>query len=62
MKVKLSEETIKQILDDPERAADAKVKASDPWWLILIKIVGYICGLIAAGAATSCTASATGII
>ena len=62
MKVKLSEETIKQILDDPEKAADAKVKASDPWWLIVIKIIGYICGLIAAGAATSCTASATGII
>ena len=56
MKVKLDKKQIEAILADPEKAQSAGVKASDPWWVIVLKIVAYAIGLILAGAATtSCT-------
>jgi hypothetical protein len=55
MKVKLTKQQIDSILADPEQAENAKVKVSDPWWVIVIKVVAYVCGLLLAGA---CTASA----
>lgn len=51
MKVKLTTEQIKAIVDDPEAAAAAKIKVTDPWWIIVLKIVKYICELVLAGAA-----------
>ena len=45
MKVKISNEQIQQILDDPEAARSAKLKVNDPWWLIVVKVIAYICGL-----------------
>lgn len=62
MKVKLSEQQIEEILVDPEKAKTAKIKVSDPWWLIVIKVISYICGLIIAGAGTVSCSSAIGII
>ena len=65
MKVKLTTDQIKAIVDDPEKAAEAKIKVSDPWWLIVVKVVKYICELILAGAAGFLAAScahASGII
>ena len=65
MKVKLTTEQIKAIVDDPEKAAQAKINVSDPWWMIVVKVVKYICELILAGAAGFLAAScahATGII
>lgn len=62
MKVKLSKEQIQAILDDPEKAAEAGVKAKDPWWVIVLKIVSYIITTILAGVATASCAHATGII
>lgn len=52
MKVKLTKQQIDSILADPEQAANAKVKVSDPWWVIVLKIVAYVCGLLLAGACT----------
>lgn len=62
MKVKLTTEQIQKIVDDPIEAANAKIKVSDPWWLIVIKVISYICGLILAGAATTSCAHAINII
>lgn len=62
MKVKLTKEQIEEILSDPEKAAVAKIKVSDPWWVIVLKVIAYAIGLILAGAATtSCTAMLIGI-
>ena len=56
MKVKLTNEQIKQIVDDPKKAEEAGIKTSDPWWVIVLKVVAYAIGLILGGALTiSCT-------
>ena len=62
MKVKISNEQIQQILDDPEAARSAKVKVNDPWWLIVVKVIAYICGLILAGAGTVSCSSMVGLL
>ena len=63
MKVKLTTEQIQKIVEDPVKASEAKVKISDPWWLIVVKVIAYICGLILAGSATtSCAQAAIAII
>ncbi len=56
MKIKLTKDQIDAILADPQKAQEAGVKANDPWWVILLKVLAYAIGLILAGAATtSCT-------
>lgn len=56
MKVKVSKEEIQRIVDNPSEAEKAKVKVTDPWWVIVLKVVSYLIGLVLAGAATaSCT-------
>ena len=62
MKVKLTTEQIKAIVDDPQKAQEAGVKASDPWWVIALKIVAYAIGLILAGAATTSCSHLVGLI
>lgn len=62
MKVKISNEQIQQILDDPEAAAKAKIKVNDPWWLIVVKVIAYICGLILAGAGTVSCSTMVGLL
>ncbi len=63
MKVKLTTEQIQKIVDDPVKASEAKIKVTDPWWIIVVKVIAYICGLILAGAATaSCAAAAVAAI
>lgn len=61
MKIKLTAEQIKAIVDDPEKAAEAKIKVSDPWWVIVLKVVKYICEILLVGAggflAASCAHS-----
>ena len=58
-KVKLTKDQIQYIVSDPEKAAAAGITVKDPWWLIALKVVKYICELlIAAGAgylAVSCS-------
>ena len=58
MKVKLNKEQIEKIIADPEKAKAAGVKASDPWWVIVLKVISYIIGLILAGAVTTGCATA----
>ena len=55
MKIKLTQEQINDIVDDPQKAHEAGVKANDPWWVIVLKVLAYIIGLVVAGAATSCS-------
>ena len=62
MKVKISNEQIQKILDDPEAARSAKVKVNDPWWLIVVKVIAYICGLILAGAGTVSCSTMVGLL
>ncbi len=57
MKIKLSEKEIEDIVADPERAQVAGVKTSDPWWVIVLKVVAYIIGLLLGGAATTSCAT-----
>ena len=45
MKIKLSKQQIDSILEDPEKAQAAGVKTSDPWWIIVLKVVAYAIGL-----------------
>ena len=62
MKIKLSKQQIEAILADPEKAQEAGVKTSDPWWVIVLKIVAYAIGLILAGVATTSCTHVIGII
>lgn len=52
MKARISKEEIQRIVDDPIEAEKAKVKVTDPWWVIALKVVSYLIGLVLAGAAT----------
>lgn len=62
MKVKLTTEQIKDIVNDPEKAEKAGISVKDPWWMIVLKVLKYVCELlIAAGAgylAVSCSRAA----
>lgn len=62
MKVKVSKEQIQRILDNPEEAQKAGVKVSDPWWVIVLKIVAYAIGLILAGAGTVSCSTMVGLL
>jgi hypothetical protein len=57
MKIKLKKEQIDEILSDPGKAQEAGIKANDPWWIIVLKIVAYVVGLILAGVITTSCAS-----
>lgn len=52
MKIKLSKQQIDSILDDPEKAREAGVKTNDPWWVIALKVLAYLIGLLLGGAAS----------
>ena len=59
MKIKLSKAQIEEILANPEKAHEAGIKTNDPWWVIVLKVIAYLIGLILAGAVTtSCAAAA----
>jgi hypothetical protein len=55
MKIKLSKEQIENIVADPEKAQEAGVKISDPWWVVVLKVLSYVIGLMLGGTViTSC--------
>lgn len=59
MKIKLTKAQIEEILADPEKAQEIGIKTSDPWWVIVLKVLAYLIGLLLAGAVTtSCAAAA----
>ena len=53
MKIKLTKKQISDIVENPEKAHEAGVKANDPWWVIVLKVLAYIIGLLLGGAATA---------
>jgi hypothetical protein len=53
MKIKLSQDQIDSILEDPQKAQEAGVKTSDPWWVIVLKVIAYIIGLLLGGTLTT---------
>lgn len=57
MKVKLTKEQIQKVVDDPVAAESAKIKVSDPWWVIALKVMAYLIGLLLAGSCTSMLAT-----
>ena len=57
MKVKLTKEQIQKVVDDPVAAESAKIKVSDPWWVIVLKVMAYLIGLLLAGSCTSMLAT-----
>lgn len=57
MKIKLSQEQIESILEDPQKAQEAGVSTKDPWWVIVLKVIAYILGLLIGGTATMSGAS-----
>lgn len=62
MKVKVSKEQVEAILKDPKKAEEAGIKVSDPWWVIVLKVVAYAIGLILGGTLTVGCANAVGLI
>ena len=58
MKIKLTKQQIEEILANPEKAQEAGIKTNDPWWVIVLKVIAYIIGLILAGAVTTSCAAA----
>lgn len=61
MKVKLTPEQIKEIVSDPKKAEEAKIKVTDPWWVVVLKVLKYVIELVLAGAggylAVSCASA-----
>lgn len=58
MKIKLTKQQIQEIISDPEKAQEIGIKTSDPWWVIVLKVLAYLIGLLLAGAATTSGAAA----
>ena len=55
MKIKLSEKEIENIVADPEKFREAGIKVNDPWWVIMMKVLAYVIGLLLGGTfTTSC--------
>lgn len=57
MKIKLTTEQIESIIKDPVAAQNAGIKTSDPWWVIVLKVIAYAIGLILGGTLTVSCAS-----
>ncbi len=58
MKIKLTKAQIEEILANPEKAHEAGIKTNDPWWVIVLKVIAYLIGLILAGTVTTSYAAA----
>lgn len=57
MKVIVSKEQIAKVLADENASKEAKVKVTDPWWVIALKVAAYLIGLLLAGSATTAAAA-----
>ena len=61
MKVKLTPEQIQEIVSDPKKAEEVKIKVTDPWWVVVLKVLKYVIELVLAGAggylAVSCASA-----
>lgn len=57
MKVKLTQKQINAVLSDPDKVKHAGVAVNDPWWVITLKVLAYLIGLLLGGVATTSCAS-----
>lgn len=57
MKIKLTKSQIEELAKNP----DSKVETSDPWWVIVLKVIIYAAGLLLAGIGTAEAATMVGI-
>lgn len=53
MKVKLTKQQIEEIIADPKKAQEIGIKTNDPWWVIVLKVISYLIGLLLAGTITT---------
>lgn len=53
MKTKLTKQQIENIVADPDKAQEAGVKTNNPWWVIVLKVVAYLIGLLLGGTLTT---------
>ena len=58
MKIKLTKAQIEEVLANPEKAQEAGIKTNDPWWVIVLKVLAYLIGLLLGGAVTTNCAAA----
>lgn len=58
MKIKLTKAQIERIAQNP----DAKVEIEDPWYIIVLKVIAYLAGLLLAGYGTTAAAATIGFI
>lgn len=58
MKIKLTKAQIEELAQNPE----AKVDINDPWWVIVLKVIAYLAGLLLAGYGTAAAANVMNII
>lgn len=58
MKIKLTKAQIEEVLANPEKAQEAGIKTNDPWWVIVLKVLAYLIGLLLGGAVTTSCAAA----
>ncbi len=56
-KIKLSAKEIKELAKDPA----TKVELTDPWWVIVLKVIVYAAGLLLAGVGTAEAANLSGL-
>ncbi len=57
MKIKLTKRQIENIVADPEKAQEIGVRINGPWWIIVLKVLAYVIGLLLGGAVTTSCAS-----
>ena len=57
MKIKLSQEQIENIVNNPVKAKQAGLKVNDPWWIVVLKVIAYLIGLLLGGVVTTSCAS-----
>ena len=53
MKIKLSQEQIENIVNNPVKAQQAGLKVNDPWWIVVLKVIAYLIGLLLGGVVTT---------
>ena len=58
MKIKLTKAQIEELAQNP----DSKVEINDPWWVIVLKVIAYLAGLLLAGYGTAAAATVMNII
>ena len=44
---------LREFVADPDKAQEAGVKTNDPWWVIVLKVVAYLIGLLLGGTLTT---------